>query len=278
MKIGIYANVKKTPSKETTLRIIQALNNFSVEISLHKDMKDFYDCEFFDFENFDVDVMFCLGGDGTMLKIAKYCAKKGVPIFGINIGTVGFLTELEPEFIEQAIPKILNGDYYKEKRTLIEVVGEENSIALNDIVLNREYNSRLLLIDLYINDEIVDKYYCDGFIVSTPTGSTAYSLSAGGAIVSPLADVLALTPINSHSLHSRPIVINSSETVSLKIANHIKANVIVDGDVFKTGYVGRIDIKKSDYTVEFIRLDHHNFYNKLLKKLNKWSVVDLEEK
>ena len=155
--------------------------------------------------------------------------------------------------------------------------GEKEYFALNDIVLNKEFNSKLMLLDLYINGEIVDRYYCDGFIVSTPTGSTAYSLSAGGAIISPRAKAFALTPINSHSLHSRPIVVNDDEIVSLKALKEEPFNLIADGEVVKDAYIGEVTIKKADKQATFIRLVHHNFYNKLLKKLNKWSVVDLEE-
>jgi NAD+ kinase len=135
-----------------------------------------------------------------------------------------------------------------------------------------------MLLDLYINGEIVDRYYCDGFLVSTPTGSTAYSLSAGGAIISPRAKALSLTPINSHSLHSRPIVVDDSEVVTLKVLKEEAFNLIADGDVVKDAYMGEVTIKKAEKEATFIRLVHHNFYNKLLKKLNKWSVVDIEEK
>ncbi len=279
MKVGIYTNLKKAQSLEVTQRLIQCLELHGIEYYLHKSLKDKIEGNYFAFDDFNFDVMFALGGDGTILKLAKHCAKRDIPIFGINIGTVGFLTEIEPEKIEDVMPQIISGDYNLEHRSMITYCdGETVYTALNDIVLNREYNSKLMLLDLYINGEIVDRYYCDGFIVSTPTGSTAYSLSAGGAILSPHAKALTLVPLNSHSLHSRPIVVDENETITLKVLKKEAFNLISDGDVVLDKYVGEVTIKKSEKSATFIRLDSHNFYNKLLKKLNKWSVADIEEK
>jgi NAD+ kinase len=279
MKVGIYTNLKKTQALEVTKNLIACFNLHSVDYYLYKSFEGKIEGKYFSFENFDFDIMFALGGDGTILKLAKHCANKNIPIFGINIGTVGFLTEIEPEQINELVPKVLSGEFSKEHRSMITYNdGENEYTALNDIVLNREYNSKLMLLDLYINGEIVDRYYCDGFIVSTPTGSTAYSLSAGGAILSPHAQALALTPINSHSLHSRPIVVDDNEKITLKVLKKEPFNLIADGDVVMDKYVGEVTIEKSKKSATFIRLDHHNSYNKLLKKLNKWSVADIEEK
>lgn len=279
MKVGIYTNLKKAQARGVTEQLIDCLKLHGVDYYLYKSFEGKIEGKYFTFENLDFDIMFALGGDGTILKLAKHCAKKDIPIFGINIGTVGFLTEIEPEQISTLVPKVLDGEYNIEHRSMISYKdGNDEFTALNDIVLNREYNSKLMLLDLYINGEIVDRYYCDGFIVSTPTGSTAYSLSAGGAILSPHAQALALTPINSHSLHSRPIVVNDDEKITLKVLKKEPFNLIADGDVVMDKYVGEVTIEKSKKSATFIRLDHHNFYNKLLKKLNKWSVADIEEK
>lgn len=278
MKVGIYANLNKSQAIEVTSHLIDCLNKNGVEYCIHESLKGTFEGEVFSHEKINCDLMFTLGGDGTILRIAKHCAQKDIPILGINIGTVGFLTEIEPNEIDSAVESIIKNEYTLENRSMISYYdGEKEYFALNDIVLNKEFNSKLMLLDLYINGEIVDRYYCDGFIVSTPTGSTAYSLSAGGAIISPRAKAFALTPINSHSLHSRPIVVNDDEIVSLKALKEEPFNLIADGEVVKDAYIGEVTIKKADKQATFIRLVHHNFYNKLLKKLNKWSVVDLEE-
>ena len=278
MKVGIYANLNKSQAIEVTSHLIDCLNKNGVEYCIHESLKGTFEGEVFSHEKINCDLMFTLGGDGTILRIAKHCAQKDIPILGINIGTVGFLTEIEPNEIDSAVESIIKNEYTLENRSMISYYdGEKEYFALNDIVLNKEFNSKLMLLDLYINGEIVDRYYCDGFIVSTPTGSTAYSLSAGGPIISPRAKAFALTPINSHSLHSRPIVVNDDEIVSLKALKEEPFNLIADGEVVKDAYIGEVTIKKADKQATFIRLVHHNFYNKLLKKLNKWSVVDLEE-
>ena len=272
MKAGIFVNTLKENAKETTEKLISCLTANGVEYSLVLDD----DIKNADFSMPEIDLLFALGGDGTVLRIAKHCALKDIPIVGINIGTVGFLTEIEPNEINSVIPLLLQNKYDVEKRSMLEFVDDNKSyLALNDVVVSKANDSRLLLLDLYINDEIVDKYYCDGFIVSTPTGSTAYSLSAGGAIISPQTEAFALTPINSHSLHSRPIVVDNKEIVSINPSNLSNINVMVDGEVVYTGKAKSIKVKQSNITATFIRLDKHNFYNKLLKKLNKWSVVDL---
>ncbi len=278
MKAGIYTNLKKSHAKDVTLQLINVLKANSFDVCVHKSIASFYDGETFDFDDIGCDILFTLGGDGTVLRMGKFCAQKNIPILGINIGTIGFLTEIAPEDIEKAVPLIKNGDYKMEKRSLIEFDNAgKTEIALNDIVINTIKATQLMLIDLYIDGQAVDRYYCDGYIVSTPTGSTAYSLSAGGAIVSPHAEVLALTPLNSHSLHSRPLVIADDETVTIKIYNGRKINVISDGDVVASGAFEEITIKKSQKYATFIRLENRNFYNKLLDKLNKWSVADIKE-
>ena len=272
MKVGIYVNTLKENSYKTSSKLIKCLdaNNVSYLHISDDEIKNT------DFVMPEMDLLFALGGDGTVLRIAKHCAQKNIPIIGINIGTVGFLTEIEPDEIEKVIPLLITNQYDIEKRTMLEFVyNGESYLALNDVVVSKASNYRLLLMELYINNEIVDKYYCDGFIVSTPTGSTAYSLSAGGAIISPQTNALALTPINSHSLHSRPIVVDDKEIVSIKPNKINDVSVMVDGEVVFVGKIQDVEIKKSNTIATFIRLDKHNFYNKLLKKLNKWSVVDL---
>ena len=272
MKAGIYVNTLKENAKETTEKLISCFQANGVEYSIVLDDE----IKNADFVMPKLDLLFALGGDGTVLRIAKHCALNDIPVIGVNIGTVGFLTEIEPDEIETVVPLLLQNKYDVEKRSMLEFVDNNKThLALNDVVVGKANDSRLLLLDLYINEEIVDRYYCDGFIVSTPTGSTAYSLSAGGAIISPQTEAFALTPVNSHSLHSRPIVVDNKEIISINPGKITDISVVVDGEVVYLGNAKKIKIKKSDICASFIRLDKHNFYNKLLKKLNKWSVVDL---
>ena len=136
----------------------------------------------------------------------------------------------------------------------------------------------MLVTDVYVNNEFVDSYFCDGFIVSTPTGSTAYSLSAGGPIVSPNVSAFVLTSINSHSLHSRPIVVSENDEIKLVPGKVGSFNLVVDGDTcLMLDDDSVVTVKKFDKEVNFVRLEGHSFYNKLLTKLNKWSVTSKED-
>ncbi len=280
MRAGIYTNLKKDVDLTVTKQLFDLLNKHKFELFLHEDITvlDSTLPVFTNDGSLNADVLFALGGDGTILKVAKLCAKSEIPILGINIGTIGFMSEILPSELDVAIEKLKSGAYTVEKRSMVTTTVQNRQIdALNDIVVNRMGNGKLALINLFIDGQVVDRYHCDGFIVSTPTGSTAYSLSAGGAIVSPLADVLALTPINSHTLHSRPLVVADNESVSLSFGNTTPVCVIADGKVVAENVLEDIHISKSNLTVPFIRFHKQNFYHRLLGKLNKWSVADLEE-
>ena len=279
MKCGIYTNLKKDSELGFTLKLLRYLETKGVESHVHYSMSEYLrDFPAFRKVSKKFDFIITVGGDGTILRIAKQCALADVPILGINLGTIGFLTEGEPAEFEGVIDEVLNGNFTIEQRILLNAnFNNKNCMALNDIVLSRASDSKLMLIDVYVGKQIIDRYYCDGYIVSTPTGSTAYSLSAGGAILSPTAKVIELTPINSHSLHSRPIVIGENEQVKIVITSgKTSAKIVSDGHTIGSCTFGDvINIGIAEQKVSFIRLNDSNFYNKLLAKLNKWSVVNI---
>jgi len=279
MKCGIFTNLKKDSELGFTLKLIRYLEVKGVEICVHHTMAEFLR-GFNTFKNVTkkLDCIITVGGDGTILRIAKQCASADVPILGINLGTVGFLTEGEPDNFEAVIDDVVAGKYKIEQRALLDAAFCcKKCKALNDIVLARENDNKLMLIDVYIGNQVIDKHYCDGFIISTPTGSTAYSLSAGGAILSPTANVIELTPINSHSLHSRPIVIGEHEKVKIRICSgKTNAKIVSDGHTVGKFVAGdELSVEIAKEKVSFIRVGDANFYGKLLAKLNKWSVVTL---
>ena len=192
---------------------------------------------------------------------------------GINLGHVGFLAEEEPDKLGEAIAALTSGNYELESRTLLcAKVNDKSFVALNDAVISRLPQSRILETDVYVNGEFADRYHSDGYIVSTPTGSTAYSLSAGGSILCPGVAAFILTPINSHSLHSRPLVVSENDEVTVK--PYGECSLVVDG-IEKLRLRGGDEVKivKNDVSVKFVRLREHGFYGKLLGKLNKWSVT-----
>lgn len=225
-----------------------------------------------------IDLLIVLGGDGTILTIASECARRGVKIIGINYGNIGFLAEFDRDSLDDALDLIKSGTFVTEKRSMLNIeIGDKSYIALNDLAVQRstygnKYSSTIRL-SASIDGSLVDNYLSDGIIVSTPTGSTAYSLAAGGSVLTPDMDAFILTPLCAHSLHSRPVVFSDKSKLVLfyeKLKTSV--NIAVDGIVIGE-FEDRISItvSKSEYYTEFITSGKVNFFDKLLSKLNKWS-------
>ncbi len=268
MNVGIYSNRNYLDrDNENILRIEKRL------------LKAGYSCKHVEtISDLDgLEVLFVLGGDGTILSVATECAKRGIKIIGINYGHIGFLTEFEADRIDEAVSLVIKGNYKLQKRNLLEINCGKTFLALNDIVIQRNTGaanfSNTVEINAAIDGTTVDNFSADGIIVSTPTGSTAYSLSAGGSVLSPDLNAFILTPICAHSLHSRPIVFSDKSTVTIRTVNAREPLVmIIDGKVTGSLPVGeKVTIKKSDYSAEFITKGEESFFNKLLIKLSIWS-------
>ena len=222
-----------------------------------------------------VDLLVVFGGDGTMLHTARQIAGSHTPMLGVNIGSLGFLTAVPSDKLADALKLVWAGDFKFESRALIEATGvchgkKLTAIALNDIVVTRGALSRLIALDVTVNGDLVTRYRCDGLIVSSPTGSTAYSLAAGGAIVLPTADVFALTPICPHALSNRSIILPLSATIRVKAINTVPAAFLnADGQI-----VGELDandeitIRRSRHSVRLLRLANSSFLEALRRKLH----------
>lgn len=213
------------------------------------------------------------GGDGTTLETVRICAPKGVPVLGVNLGNLGFLTSCEKTISpKDLISAIKNKQVFR--RSLLDVhtpIGQ--FVALNEVTLKGK-NSRPIYVDLYVDTAFVDCYHGDGTIISTPTGSTAYSLSAGGPILAPDVNALLVNPICAHSLHSRPIVVSDVSLVSLQLRGENDADVFVDGKCVATIKSGeKITAKKSQNTAQFVTVNGGDFYKKLLDKMNSWGTT-----
>lgn len=282
MRIAIYPNITKSGAGDILERIIRFAQNHNIEIVLPaKEGKYFYHEELI-VKNLDkehIDLAISIGGDGTLLGLCRRLAKNRIPICGINIGHLGFLADIEPSELESKLTKIIEKKYKIEERlmlsTYIKRYGVLNYIgsAVNDVVVSKCGVSRMLHLGVSINDYAVSSYKADGLIISTPTGSTAYSLSAGGPIVNPKVRGIILTPICPHSCFIRPMVIDESERVKLNIINIISmtkrsVNLTLDGqDSVDIEPNDEIIIERAKFPAQIVRFEDKNFYQTFMNKL-----------
>lgn len=229
----------------------------------------------------DVECLLVLGGDGTLIQTARDFVEKDIPLIGINLGTLGFLTSVEKEDITSCLDALIADDYVIEKRMMIEgkVYHEgkliKQSVALNDIIVTRAGFSRIVEVKLFINGMLVDIYSGDGIIISTPTGSTGYNLSAGGPVVFPETELMLATPICSHSLSARSIVVSARDEIVIEMGFRKKtqkeeAIVTYDGQTsIELCPFDRIEIKKADVTVRTIKVNQRSFYEILRSKIGR---------
>lgn len=227
-----------------------------------------------DLRKTDADLIIACGGDGTLLQTAHRSRGSGVPILGINIGYLGFITSVPGNKLKSAMRRILEADYVVSRRSALDVDVETNGKhsagwALNDVVIARGPNPHLIALEARIGSRPLTRYRCDGLIVATPTGSTAYSLAAGGPIVSPECSVLTITPICPHALTNRPVVINSTEAVEFRLARGSgDGEVQVDGmEISEVETRSIIRVKTSADAVPIAFLPDINYYDVLGEKL-----------
>ncbi len=222
------------------------------------------------------DILVCLGGDGTFLTAIHETLKLHTPIIGVNLGSVGFLAEIAPDRIEEALHKLFAGEYTTEKRMMLDAVRKsadgkvkDRAVSLNDLVISRGGVSRILGLDLFIDGYLVEKLPGDGVIVSTPTGSTAYSLSAGGPIIQPDLEMLLITPLNPHTLHNRCYIAGADSKIEIIVKDYpFKPLLTSDGiHVCELEQFDRITITRSRSHMHLIRLDPVNFYQSLTTKI-----------
>ncbi|MBP5305994.1 MAG: NAD(+)/NADH kinase [Lachnospiraceae bacterium] len=229
----------------------------------------------------DTEGIIIIGGDGTMIQAARELVRFDLPIIGIDLGTLGYLAEVEPDDIEDALDRLFSGEYHIEERMLLEgtviTEGKESykGHALNDIVLGRSGFSRIITVKVKANDQLLGNYRGDGIIIATPTGSTAYNLSAGGPILLPNAGAFAITPICPHSLDMRSVVVSATDEINITVMQSKKSQneevvVSFDGNnglLLTTGDTVRI--KRAEDTTKLIKLDEGGFINNLREKILK---------
>lgn len=265
-KFYVITNKSKDVSMETTFRIRKFLENQGKICILAEDGKKMPS---------DVDCVLVLGGDGTLIRAARELHAYDVPMIGINLGTLGYLTEVEVQNIETELKQILEKEVIVEARMMLKgtLDRQVEDVALNDIVVTRLGALRVIHFNIYVNGELLNSYQADGVIISTPTGSTGYNLSAGGPIVEPTASMIVITPICSHALNTSSIVLSAEDEIIVEIGQGRdgeieEAGISFDGDRNIEVHTGdRIVIKKAEETTKLLKLSKVSFLETLRKKM-----------
>jgi len=286
MRIAIFGKNFNDDFHEVIYKIFEKLNQNKVEIIIFEKFLKFIEKKLFfsprinsvfktTDELVDIDLVMSIGGDGTFLECVSFLKKKIFPIIGINSGRLGFLASVSKNQIDELFEDIAKGSYQIEERSILEVDvkttdGKLNSFpyALNELTLQKKDTTSMLNIDVYINDKFLNKYWADGLIIATPTGSTAYSLSAGGPIVFPQTQNFVITPLAPHTLTVRPLIVDDSSVIKM-IVNGRGNNFIValDSRTFYVDFMTEITLKKADFKVRIAKTSQDDFFKTLRQKL-----------
>ncbi len=282
MRIALFGNIYQTKKNIYVCSIVQKLREMGAEIAIERCFADFVSQRLgvditglttFVGNDFLADYVISIGGDGTFLSTAAKVGARSIPILGINTGRLGFLADVSPEAVDEAFRAILAGDYVVEPRAVIEVSKDGAPLvgypyALNEVAVLKHDNSSLIEIDTYINGALLTNYMADGLIVSTPTGSTGYSLSVGGPIIMPRSGTFCLSPVASHSLSTRPVVICDDVEISLTVKSRSHNFLIsVDGRSESFPDEATITLRRAAYSVGVMKVKHKNFFDTLRDKM-----------
>ena len=285
MKIAIYGPDFNERSHSAIVTLSEYLSEKVVEVAVEK---NFYDSileqssikfDRFGFQTFkkldtSFDLLICVGGDGTTLRAITYVKDLNIPIVGINTGRLGFLATIKKDAIVGALDQIFEGKYRISKRSVLSVTTDKKEtnfdldFALNEIAISRKNTTSMISIETWLDDEYLTSYWADGLIISTPTGSTGYSLSCGGPVIMPESDSLVLTPIAPHNLNARPLVISAEREIRLKVSGREDEYLVsLDSRINSLENTIGITIKKAPYSIHMIELEDVTFIETLRKKL-----------
>ena len=279
--IGIFAKKSHPDVKVIISRIIAFLQSRDINVLIEKEFSpDSGEIIIIEKENIpqESDLIIVFGGDGTLLSVARLDNVTDIPILAVNLGGLGFLTEIRVEEIEDVLAKVLDSDYDIEKRMMFDVqlkrAGDgkvEKFAALNDIVVNKGALARIIDLDTYVNEMFLNSYRVDGLIISTPTGSTGYSLSAGGPIIYPTLKLVAIIPICPHTLTNRPIILDGEKEIMITLRfGDDDVYLTMDGQVGVVINIGdQVRVCKSEKNITLIKSPFRNYFEVLKEKL-KW--------
>lgn len=225
----------------------------------------------------NTDMLFSLGGDGTLLDTVTFVGNSNIPIIGVNLGRLGFLAAIPEEEVDAAILSLVRGSYTLEKRTLIHLdssvpLFDGSPFALNEFTIHRKDSSSMIKIHTYLNGEFLNTYWADGLVVATPTGSTGYSLSGGGPVVFPQTSSFVITPVAPHNLNTRPIVVPDDNVISFEVEGRAEQFLCtLDSRTETITSSIQLAVKKEQFTISLVRPDEHNFLKTIRQKLY-WGI------
>ena len=282
MKIAVYSSLQDEACQQTVRYLIESAHTMGVTVTCHEAI-----CKWLKNQSLssfsthtdlgkDTDVFFSVGGDGTLLRSLELIRDTEIPVIGVNTGRLGFLATLQADDIQVALQAFVDRQYRVEKRSLLEVVIEGASgdlaafpLALNEVGVSRKNTTAMITVHTKINGEPLNSYWADGFIVSTPTGSTGYSLSNGGPIIDPNSKSLVLTPIAPHNLNARPLVISEEDVVELRVSSREDAHLLsLDSRIHTIPTGQEIRIQKAAFPLHLARLNDDSYFKTLRNKLH----------
>ena len=286
LKFALFGNIYQTKKSASIQKVLACLSNHDAEIYVDKEYYDFLTLDqqisvdangVFDGNDFEADFVISMGGDGTFLKAASRVREKMIPILGVNMGRLGFLADVSPSEIEQCVEALYDDDFAIENRALIKVETDGDPFdgydcALNDVAILKRDTASMISIRANINGEYLTTYQADGLVVSTPTGSTAYSLSNGGPIIVPGTKVFSMTAVAPHSMNIRPIVLSDSSEITLTVESRSHNFLVaIDGRSEKCKEGTKITLKRAPYDIKVVKRAEHRYFNSLREKMS-WGV------
>ncbi len=286
MKVGIYGQFYHTNAGTYIAQLLELLKRKNINVIIEKDFLELIhlnktiDDDYSHFSTFEeldnsFDLFFCIGGDGTILKSINYIRNLDIPIVGINTGRLGFLATIQKEEIKDSLETILQKNYSISSRSVLNISTNPPShdpvfknIALNEIAVSRKNTTSMITVDTWLNDQYLNSYWADGLIVSTPTGSTGYSLSCGGPVITPDAASIIITPIAPHNLNARPLVIKDDTKITLRVSGREDSHLVsMDSRIATLQNDTEIIIEKAPYAINLVELNDDSFLQTLRKKL-----------
>ena len=286
LRFALFGNIYQTNMSESIQKVLSTLSDYGSEL--------FVDAEYYDFlkddlhltvpasnvfygNEFDADFVISMGGDGTFLKAASRVREKDIPILGVNMGRLGFLADTSPDDIEACVEALYHDDFAIQSRAMIEVTTDAEpfevfNCALNDVAILKRDTAAMISVRASINGQYLNTYQADGLVISTPTGSTAYSLSHGGPIIVPGTKVFSMTAVAPHSLNVRPIVLPDSSVIELDVESRSHNFLVaIDGRSEKCKEGTKITLKRAPYDIKVVKRAEHRYFNSLREKMG-WGV------